>query len=522
MNEISSYTFHSLLEGEIDSITEEIKHLEKSIIIHSNESNISEIEIRNAIIKNIDKSSYTNWNICCDVTIISCLFNDGLNLKDVKSNHTLKFIDCKFEETIKIYDSSFFCITFLLSTSRKDLFIINSDFDILSFSDSVIHSILILNSFFLESLFLVSSSIKSFLLSKASFVHSIILNSNFDNFKISNGTNLNNVTLKKELAFKNTSDFKNISIHKLNFINFNNSGRLLFYDVQINSFSTKPSMITLEDFFHQTNFSENQKKILLNNYHPFKKLNLENKKLYRIDISESNPHYELVKSIIFSNKKSNSRLLIENCDIGSLEFKNVELHKFKEVKIINTELSNLKTFNSNFLAKNIIGSNISVFETFNDLYTVAKNKNNKKEQQEYYIASQQALLKHYLRNKPFKNLSSILSLITSKIFSNYGSDWIKSSFVTIVIGIFCFTIMIFSSGYYSIDLSNEAIFEIRKFIPYFFKFILPTHNINFMDDLDNNTFSSLIGFTSIDFIARILISIGIFETIRAFRKNVRQ
>jgi hypothetical protein len=75
---------------------------------------------------------------------------------------------------------------------------------------------------------------------------------------------------------------------------------------------------------------------------------------------------------------------------------------------------------------------------------------------------------------------------------------------------------------YDIEFSKEGLDGFISSAIFYIQYLNPAHRIDFMDNkLSNYMYSMNLGFMVFDFIGRILISIGIFEIIKSFRKYVR-
>ena len=118
-----------------------------------------------------------------------------------------------------------------------------------------------------------------------------------------------------------------------------------------------------------------------------------------------------------------------------------------------------------------------------------------------------------------ESTGSRISIFVSRLFSIHGSDWIRASLVTISIAFVFFCFFVNSLKEITADLSATGIkYLIELILVYFPQFINPIRRIDFMAEV-----SPLGLWTALfDFIARVFVSIGIFEIIRSFRKHVRQ
>ncbi|MCP4971123.1 MAG: hypothetical protein GY932_11065 [Arcobacter sp.] len=308
---------------------------------------------------------------------------------------------------------------------------------------------------------------------------------------------INNLFFSGVYNEANLIEIINTKLHCIYFNDFYNSGKMIWRNIKILNRSKKISNITLTEFFDKKDVTEKDKSELLN----------KNKKI-------ENYQNELLKNI--------SKLSFNNIVLGNTEFKNVELELFESITIIDTELTTVKLFNSTLPTRNVKGNQNSLYEIFNDLYSVAKKQNNKRDEVEYYRASQDSLLKSLLSKGWYKNVPSIISLFVSYLYSNFGTRWIQSFFWILFFGALFFLFMNLSTTY-DIDLSlkEESINTFKNLTAYYIQYLNPTHKISFMDNYNSNISRST-WFVFFDYSGRILISIGIFELIRSFRKYVRK
>ena len=231
---------------------------------------------------------------------------------------------------------------------------------------------------------------------------------------------------------------------------------------------------------------------------------------------------KLAEKALQISQKEKTALKILNSRLGNATFKNINLSEFSSIEIKNTDLSSLKTFKSTFPteSKIIKGKPKELYEIFNDLYTSSKNKNDKSEELEYYRASKNYLLKYLFNKDKFaSNFSSLISLLISKWYSNFGTSFLQAALITSVISLIFFSFMLYSVGY-TLELNLTGLdYFLNNLVAYWIQYINPIHRIDFMKEINVN-FSENSLFVLFDFFGRIFISIGIFETIRSFRKLV--
>lgn len=211
---------------------------------------------------------------------------------------------------------------------------------------------------------------------------------------------------------------------------------------------------------------------------------------------------------------------INNSSAGILELKNIMFERYS-LKLINSDLSSVKLINSQIPDVKVNDDFLNYYNVYNDLYTSAAKQNNTKDKAEYYRISQLYLYKYlkYESVSDDRHRGSRFSIVVSKFYSNHGTNWPKACIVTIVLAFFLFCIFVGSLSGVSLNLSACGINNLfSNYLPFFPQFINPLHRIDFMQDIGGlGTWSALF-----DFFSRIVVSTGIFEIVRSFRKHVRQ
>jgi len=270
---------------------------------------------------------------------------------------------------------------------------------------------------------------------------------------------------------------------------------------------SKRIIISKSSFFViELNNFENKGHLLMNNVRSLLKPNKFD------DVINVDTDHKMMPPI--ESLPSKPVFLITDSYLGTFEFKNVNLNSFRNIEIVDSDLSGLKYFNTIFPIKKITGNSHSLYETFNDLYAVAKTQNNKRDQVEYYKASQQKLLQSLLsKEKRIVKLPSIISLLIAKLYSDFGTKWLQAAILTLLLGFIFYFLML---------LGNLEKLTSESFSTHYIQYLNPTHKITFMDKLVNKWRpSNSFYFAFFDLLGRIFIGIGIFETIRSFRKYVR-
>jgi len=153
-------------------------------------------------------------------------------------------------------------------------------------------------------------------------------------------------------------------------------------------------------------------------------------------------------------------------------------------------------------------------ETFRIIKKQFENQNN------YILALDYSALElkshsNDLKSKAFtkENLNQDLVILGLNVISNKnGKSWLRGVFFTFSVALLFFYITIISTRNYYIDwdFSEENISKTGK---YFFEFMTPTHKVDFLDTEGTSILTYLF-----DFIGRIFIAFGIYQTVSAFRK----
>lgn len=94
-------------------------------------------------------------------------------------------------------------------------------------------------------------------------------------------------------------------------------------------------------------------------------------------------------------------------------------------------------------------------------------------------------------------------LFLGRISNSHGESWTRGVGFTLAIGLLFFIPMFFST----------ECWEFNKIIEYYFQFMLPTHSIDFLNELNPYPWTYILDFTG-----RIFVAFGYYQTVVAFRK----
>jgi hypothetical protein len=112
-------------------------------------------------------------------------------------------------------------------------------------------------------------------------------------------------------------------------------------------------------------------------------------------------------------------------------------------------------------------------------------------------------------------LQNQLILFLGRVSNSHGESWSRGVLFTLLIGTFFFYLSIINTQKFYFTLDPEK-FDWKNFeicFNYYFEFLLPTHTSDYLKDFQPNSF-----FTMWDFVGRIFVSFGIYQTVVAFRK----
>ena len=114
-----------------------------------------------------------------------------------------------------------------------------------------------------------------------------------------------------------------------------------------------------------------------------------------------------------------------------------------------------------------------------------------------------------------RHLPNYFLLQLNKFSNNYGNSYTRGAMFTVFSGTIIFYLSSISTGkfHFSTCFSWDAFVEGSK---YYWQFLLPTHRFDYMGKTINFKFENVFYF--IDFIGRIVVGYGIYQTIQAFRK----
>ncbi|WP_338396218.1 pentapeptide repeat-containing protein [Fulvitalea axinellae] len=119
-----------------------------------------------------------------------------------------------------------------------------------------------------------------------------------------------------------------------------------------------------------------------------------------------------------------------------------------------------------------------------------------------------------LQQEKWSNPDKFINCLNG-LSNKHGQDWIRSAWITLALILSFYCLLFVGIDWpYHWDWSGEANEKaLTHFIRHLAQFALPTHKITFMEQYNPTP-----AFYIIDFLARIFIGYGIYQTVAAFRK----
>lgn len=430
---------------------------------------------------------------------------------------------CEFEEELNIEETNFSSVFFRNLILKQGFVIKNSFFDSLHLDFESFSGGFNVKGCAIRNLYIDKLHIKSALFRNNRVHYTKIENAQIENLTIngkesfyyfmhfnlekSNGNFLiQNIVLNEISILKTVNEncnvsLKNTTLHTIQITNTENKGVISFTDIKIN-----PVKVKIENSL-QDNFMSG----LVPGYSYPNDVVMEGKTFKEI------PQIKLVK---FEPEIGSTVKLIKS-QLGKLEFNNLDFSLFSGVEIKEASLKTVIFNDCELELQNLIGNTASKYAVFNELLSIAKENHNRLNYIKYYRSSQKILMKGFIKKGWKKNIPSLIIVGTSWFFSDFGVNWIRSIIVTFILGALIYSTMILSSSQIEFSVYNPNWTLTKFYFNGFFTFIDPTHKVTFVDT-NNITLSNNSIFVILNLLGRVLISVGLFETIIAFRKFIRR
>ncbi|WP_313000824.1 pentapeptide repeat-containing protein [Chryseobacterium gleum] len=117
-----------------------------------------------------------------------------------------------------------------------------------------------------------------------------------------------------------------------------------------------------------------------------------------------------------------------------------------------------------------------------------------------------------------ENFSEYILLLLNRLSNNYGNSYLYGIIFTAIVALVFFYLSVINTSMFGFDpklcVQKKAFYDGSK---YFWQFILPTHRFDYLGN--GCGLEYYIGFYLFDFLGRIFVGYGIYQTIQAFRKH---
>lgn len=313
-----------------------------------------------------------------------------------------------------------------------------------------------------------------------------------------------NGTFTKDINIEGTTFYKNVSFHNVKFdckIRFYSS----IFKSTVNFNNTK--FEDLADFWNVTF----EKKII------FYKTDFKGITVFAITKFKENVlfTYTLIKEVvIFRQTKFHKGLDLSLAIIsGYCSFFDIRFYDFKDIKDIDDD----EKYEDAVSALGVIPK-----KNRRETYRIIKNQ--LKAQSNNYDAVEYSNLEAKVFNSQVcfrvkenkilkKPIGNLIIMLLNRISNNHGKSWSLGIVFTILIGLFFFNFSLSFTKISSFSKNCNFIDTLDFYIKYFTEFMNPTHNIIYMDSYYPENL-----FYVFDFLGRIFVGFGIYQTIQAFRK----
>lgn len=198
---------------------------------------------------------------------------------------------------------------------------------------------------------------------------------------------------------------------------------------------------------------------------------------------------------------------------GELSIFDIKLSDFKDIP----DTNNVEDYESN-VSENGIITRKNKRETYRIIKNQLTKQNNNIDSLKYYsleVKTYSEQLKHeiFKERKWRKSCQNYIILLLNELSNKHGASSWRGVKFTLIISVVFFNFALFSTGNFIFDIYNFNYSDLSEIFKYYFVFLLPTHNPDFMQHENPSMF-----FYIWDFVGRVFISYGIYQTIQAFRK----
>ncbi len=344
---------------------------------------------------------------------------------------------------------------------------------------------------------------------------------------ISNNSNIEILQID-EVKKINELKINNSKINKLYFTNVNISNKFIIFENEINQidfirFNSNCEFDFIDNkILTKTEFSEcNFDKI------SFKKNKFIGKlAFYKIEFNKSTViDIDCKSNAYFNACKFNKYTHFDNSKFKNLEMNYCKFNEFTSLQNVECECIKLNKVTFENLAFfddiKIIKLNECDRKTIRTIKQQLLKTDNKID---YNIFRSAELKAHYNKlkkeNKKWYNNQNAFILMFGKCYSNFGINWVRPVKLTIIFS-FLFYSIFFWVEYNKFDIGNFSLEtnNLKTFFSGYLKFLIPTNLYNPLKNekiyVDNFSWFPFI-------LGKIIIAIGIYEIITAFRKYKKQ
>lgn len=311
---------------------------------------------------------------------------------------------------------------------------------------------------------------------------------------------------KKELILENLNIVENIDFidcvfkNKLKIENVVINGKARFHGTEFSSLILKNIRFKDLASFFKTKFNQT---II------FYKVDFLGTTVFTASIFKKNALFTYTKItdvIIFSRTKFEKGLdLSQAIILGKIKNANSGFNDFEDIK----DIKGYDNFRKAFEEDGIIPLN-NKRETFRILKKAALDDSNQFKFLEYSKLENETYFKQ-LKNDWFKRFDNFSIFLLNKISNNHNMSWSRGILFTGYIGFFFFYFALINTSNlefgFDFKLLNDSIGK-------YFLFLSPVHDMNLFKEKNIST-----GTIIFDFLGRIFIGYGIYQTIQAFRKH---
>ncbi|MHB1179197.1 MAG: pentapeptide repeat-containing protein [Daejeonella sp.] len=221
--------------------------------------------------------------------------------------------------------------------------------------------------------------------------------------------------------------------------------------------------------------------------------------------------YSLISTVlIFRDTKFEKGLDLSNAIIiGHINFFNLKLTNYDN---ISDRDENDEDGHEVDISKTGVITRKNQRETYRIIKNELRSQNSNIDALDYYALESEVYHKQ-LKDQWRKKLDTWLIFELNRRSNKYGQSWSRAIKFTLGFGFLFFYFTIINTEGYDVGLNSTTCEAMSSSFKYFAEFLLPTHGTAYLKAEIPNVFSYLF-----DFLGRIVVSYGIYQTIQAFRR----